>query len=160
MDQNKSKTKLVVGAIVAVVGFLSPLAIPLVANSNLSTTIKTGLSGLLALGIPEIFLAIAIAIMGKDGYDWLKSKIGKYLQPLFPPEYVSDTRYNIGLVMFSIPLIVGWSFPYLSILFPVLGHPPVWTYIALDVLFVISFYVLGGQFWYKVSALFKNTSAQ
>ena len=61
-----SKTRLLVGGTVIVVGFMSPLLIPLVASTNWSVGLKSAISGLLALGIPEVFMVIGVAILGKD----------------------------------------------------------------------------------------------
>ena len=61
MDEKKNQTenlppkgKLVTAGIIFVAGFLSPLLIPIVTSSDLSTGWKATLSGLLALGIPMI----------------------------------------------------------------------------------------------------------
>jgi hypothetical protein len=69
-----SNTRLTIGGAVIVVGFLSPLLIPLVASTNWSIGLKSAVSGLLALGIPEVFMIIGVAIVGKDGYQFLKEK--------------------------------------------------------------------------------------
>ena len=47
------KGRLILGGVVFISGFLSPLLIPLVIASDLDTGIKSLISGLLALGIPE-----------------------------------------------------------------------------------------------------------
>jgi hypothetical protein len=46
-----SKSRLIAGGTVIVVGFLSPLLIPLVALTSWSIGLKSAISGLLALGI-------------------------------------------------------------------------------------------------------------
>jgi hypothetical protein len=69
-----SNTRLTIGGAVIVVGFLSPLLIPLVASTNWSIGLISAVSGLLALGIPEVFMIIGVAIVGKDGYQFLKGK--------------------------------------------------------------------------------------
>ena len=60
------------GVIILVVGWLIPLLIPVVARTSLATGWKTIISGLLAVGIPEVFTVAAIAIMGKSGYNLIK----------------------------------------------------------------------------------------
>jgi hypothetical protein len=66
------KGRLLLGGGVFVVGQLSPLFIPLVTSSSLSTGLKSALSGLLLLGIPELAIFVAIAILGKAGFAFLK----------------------------------------------------------------------------------------
>ena len=71
-----------------------------------------------------------------------------------PPDVVSRTRYRIGLVMFLLPILFGWLAPYVSHLVPLYGaHRIVYAVIG-DVLFVVSLFVLGGDFWDKLRALF------
>ncbi|MBW1860533.1 MAG: transporter suffix domain-containing protein [Deltaproteobacteria bacterium] len=137
-----------VGLAILIVGFISPVFIPLVTASSLSTAWKTALSGLLAAGIPEIFSVVAIAIMGKSGFNYIKGRLFAFLRKHGPPDVVSRTRYHVGLVMFALPLLFGWLAPYAPHLIPVnlLG----------DIVFVSSLFILGGDFWDKVRALFTH----
>ena len=68
------KGRLVTAGIIFISGFLSPLLIPVVTSSDLSIGWKTTLAGLLALGIPELFMIIAAAVAGKEGFNYLKNK--------------------------------------------------------------------------------------
>lgn len=148
-------SKLLLGTIILVVGFMSPLLIPLVIGSDLPVSYKNILSGLLAFGIPEIFMIIAIAIMGKQGFEFIKEKTFKYLKRFAPADEVSLTRYRIGLIMFSIPIIIGIILPYSTYFLDFSKDIPVWWYLISDIIFVSSFFVLGGDFWDKLSGLFK-----
>ncbi len=150
-----SKTKLLVGGSVIVVGFMSPLLIPLVASTGWSIGLKSALSGLLALGIPEVFMIIGVAILGKDGYQFLKEKLFSFLKQFAPPDFVSLTRYRIGLIMFCLPLLLGWAGPYLAQVVADLEDITLWGYILGDLIFIGSFMVLGGNFWDKLSGLFQ-----
>jgi hypothetical protein len=57
--------------------------------------------------------------------------------------------------MFSLPIIIGIMLPYASHFFPLSKDIPVWWYLISDMIFVSSFFVLGGDFWDKLSGLFK-----
>ena len=149
------RSKLILGSIILVVGFMSPLLIPLVIGSELPLSYKNILSGLLAFGIPEIFMIIAIAVMGKQGFEFIKKKTFRYLKPFAPADEVSLTRYRIGLIMFSLPIIVALILPYSNYFLPFSKDIPLWWYIVSDIIFVSSFFVLGGDFWDKLSGLFK-----
>lgn len=151
-----NKKRLYVGASILIVGFMSPLLIPLIAATKWSIGIKGTASGLLAFGIPELFMLIAIGVMGKQGYEFLKSKLFRYLRKFAPPDSVSLVRYRIGLVLFCFPLMAGWLIPYLSSHFAFLQQPPLWVYIMGDTLFFASFFILGGDFWDKFSGLFNH----
>ena len=68
------------GLILLVVGWLSPLCIPVVTATDLPAKWKTIISGMLAVGIPEVFTILAIAIMGKSGYNRIKKAIFNFLK--------------------------------------------------------------------------------
>ena len=160
-EANQSKTtalppkgKLVTAGIIFVAGFLSPLLIPIVTSSDLSTGWKATLSGLLALGIPELFMIIAAAVAGKEGFSYIKSKIFGFLKKHGPPDTVSKTRYRIGLVLFVIPIFAGWLLPYFTQLIPSYEQNKYLISVAGDVVLITSLFVLGGDFWDKLRSLF------
>lgn len=136
---------------------MSPLLIPLVTGTDWSVGLKSTVSGLLAFGIPEIFMLLAVAIMGKQGYELIKEKAFRFLRYFATSDEVSLTRYRVGLVMFSIPLIIGITQPYLENYFLFFKEVPLWWYIISDILFISSFFVLEGDFWDKFSGLFKHS---
>lgn len=151
-----SKSRLYIGATILIIGFMSPLLIPLVATTEWSVGLKGAVSGLLAFGIPELFMLIAIGVMGKQGHEFLKSKLFKYLSKFAPPDAVSLVRYRVGLILFTLPLIMGWMHPYLGNYIAFLKDLPLWAYIIGDAMFFVSFFVLGGDFWDKFSGLFNH----
>ena len=154
-QQQIPKTRLIFGGAVIVVGFMSPLLIPLVASMDWSLGLKSAISGLLALGIPEVFMIMGVAILGKDGYQFLKEKLFGFLKQYAPPDLVSPTRYRFGLVLFCLPLLVGWTGPYLIHFIPTLKELPLFWFILGDLMFISSFFVLGGNFWDKLYGLFQ-----
>ncbi len=149
------KSRLILGGVIFISGFLSPLAIPLVTDSSLSTEWKTVISGVLLLGLPEVFMLIAITVLGKPGFDYLKSRLWKAIRPA---DKVSVTRYRIGLIMFFSPLIFGWFQPYLELWITGFEEQELRLAILGDILFASSLFVLGGGFWLKVKALFSHNN--
>lgn len=152
--QTQSGWPLRLGAIVFFVSFASPFVlVPLVVASNLSAEWKTTLSGFFAVGLPEVGMFAAVAIMGKPGFEMLKRCVLAPLARFLPADRVSPTRYRVGLLMFSIPLLYGWLGPYFE---PAVGLEMGWVWhTCLDLLFIASFFVLGGEFWDKIRALFR-----
>ena len=140
------------------VGLACPLLIPSVVASDLSAGWKTALSGLLGVGIPDVFTVAAVGVMGKDGFDALKQRAFGLLRRVAPPDHVGPIRYRIGLVMFVGPIIFAWAGPYLRPMLPWLVGPSRATAVAGDIVFVASFLVLGGDFWDKIRALFVHGS--
>lgn len=132
---------------------LPVLGIPLVAAMGLSAATVTTVSGIMLVGAEVLGIA-AVAIMGKSGYAYIKNRVFGFLKQYGPPAEVSRTRYTIGLVMFAVPVVFGWLAPYAADLVP--GYPGnEFTYaIVGDLLLLISLFVLGGDFWDKLRALF------
>jgi hypothetical protein len=91
----------------------------------------------------------------------IKERFFMFLKKHGPPDRVSLARYRIGLVMFVLPVLFGWLGPYGAHLIP--GYETHRFVVSLigDVMFIASLFVLGGDFWDKVRALFTyNARAQ
>ena len=153
-EPQKAGWRLRLGLAVLIVGFLSPLLIPLVTASGLPASWKAMVSGALAVGIPEVFSLLAIAIMGKSGFNYIKARFFDLLKKYGPADVVSRTRYRVGLVMFGLPLLFGWLAPYGPHLIPGYEQHRFAMNLGGDVLLLASLFVLGGDFWDKVRALF------
>ena len=128
--------------------------VPLVTATDVSPEWKAMLSGLLLLGIPELLWVAAAAIMGKSGFDYIKGKVFGISKRYAPPDIVSPMRYRIGLVLFLLPLLWGWLTPYVSHLVAAYEHNRLAVAFAGDLMLLTSLFVLGGDFWDKLSALF------
>lgn len=151
--ESPSKNRLILGGFIFISGFLLPLFIPIVTGSNLSTEWKAVLSGVLLLGLPEVFMLIAITILGKPGFVFLKSHLWQFIRPA---DKVSVTRYRIGLILFFSPILFGWLNPYLELWVAELEAYRIGLAITGDIIFAISLFVLGGDFWLKIKALFMH----
>lgn len=152
------RSRLLLGGGVFVLGQFSPLLVPFVVSSDLAASWKTALSGLLMLGIPELAILAAAAILGKSGYEYLKGLILRFLKRHVIPRDVGPARYYFGLVLFLVPILWGWASPYLSHLIPALEADRLSYAIAGDVLLVVSLFVLGGDFWEKLRSIFVHRS--
>jgi hypothetical protein len=84
----------------------------------------------------------------------MKSKLSGFLQKFAPPDVVSPARYHFGLVLFILPLLLGWVLPYLNYFVDLSSYLTIWVYLIGDVLFISSFFILGGNFWDKFRSLF------
>lgn len=155
-EPGTTNSRIIFGTFIFFIGFMSPLLIPFVTRTDWSVGLKSTLSGMLAFGIPEIFILLAVAVMGKQGHEFIKEKALRFLKRFAPSDEVSLTRYRIGLIMFTIPIIIGIVQPYLGSYFSFFKEIPLWWFIISDILFISSFFVLGGNFWDKLSGLFKH----
>jgi len=147
-------TRLIIGGILFVGGFLSPLLIPLVTQSDLPGNWKVFLSTGLVAGLPEVGMVLAAAVLGKQGFVLLKEKLFSLLRKHTATAAVSARRYHVGLFMFLTPLALGWLAPYVAHFFPFLASETLAPSVLLDLLFASSFLVLGAEFWEKVRSLF------
>lgn len=155
-NETVSRTRLLTGGALFVGGFLSPLLIPLVTQSDLPAKWKAILSTGLVAGLPEVGMILAVAVLGKQGFELLKRKLFALLRKHTESAVVSAGRYRFGLVLFCLPLLVGWLSPYLVRFQPALSleQGPLSPLIFMDLMFVFSFLVLGEDFWEKIRLLF------
>jgi hypothetical protein len=146
--------RLKLGVAVFILSILLPVAgIPLVPTFELSTTIAASVTAGLLVSA-EVMGIVAIAIMGKPGYLYIKSLVFGFLKRFGPPEKVSRRRYNLGLIMFVLPILFGWLSIYLADYIPVYESHHLTYAIVGDIMLLTSLFVLGGDFWDKFRALF------
>ena len=96
--------------------------------------------------------------MGKAGFQELKQHIYGYMSSMVPSAEVEvgPMRHRIGLVMFCLPLISSFLEPYIDAVAPGL-RPNNWMLQMLgDAMLIGSFFVLGGNFWEKLRALYQQ----
>jgi len=150
--------RLKLGLAIFALSIIIPLAgLPLATTMNLSATMATTVSGGLLVAA-ELLGVAAIAVMGKEGYIFIKERIFGFLKQYGPEDRVSKGRYRLGLVMFFLPLLFGWASPYLIPLVTDQDQLPLAYAILGDILFLTSFFVLGGDFWEKIRALFDQNA--
>jgi len=142
------------GVILFILGLIFPIFIPLALMIEMSAKWKTAVTGMMAVGIPDLMWIAAAAVVGKEGFKTIRNKFFGYFKKFGPPQEVSKTRYRIGLVMFVLPLLFGWLEPYTATILPGYESYRLLYNISGDVLFISSFFVLGGNFWDKLQALF------
>jgi len=135
----------VIGAGVFVLGWV--LTLVTVARASLPPS----LSGVVVFVGPKLGVVTAIAILGKPGFRYLKQLIFGYLKP---PARVSPARHRVGMVMFVSAILLGSLEPYLSVFTTDDGSPNLRYALGGDLLLVTSIFVLGGDFWDKIRALF------
>ena len=106
------------------------------------------------LVLAELLMLAGAAIAGKEGFAFIKQNVFGFLKSYGPPQRVSKTRYQIGLVMFALPLLFGWAAPYFGHHLPGYETNPIAFAIVGDLVLLISLFLLGGDFWDKLHSLF------
>ncbi len=142
------------GIFFLVLSLISPLFIPLVNATGLSVEWKATLSGLLVVVIPQLFNFLAIVFLGKSGFNYILGKVFGFFKRYALPSRVSRRRYHIGLAMFLLPHIFVWLAPYAPQLLPGYEAHRLAVHFTCDLLVLIGLFVLGGDFWDKIRALF------
>ena len=130
-----------------------PLFMPLLLLFGVSTGAVAKISGMLLIAA-EVMLVAAAALAGKEGFAYIKQRVFGLLKSYAPPETVSASRYKIGLVMFTVPLLYTFLAPYLGIFIPKQIAGNVLLAIGGDLSILISLFLLGGDFWDKLRALY------
>ena len=143
-----------VGLFFFVLGWVCPLLVPFVTRSELPMETKTLLSGFLLIGVPEIFSVISIIILGKSGFEYIKTRAFGLLKRVVPQGEVSRARYRIGLVMLLLHVIYANLTFYAPDLIPGYADARITMNLSADFLFLVTLFVLGGDFWDKLRALF------
>ena len=109
--------------------------------------------GMFWLSAPALKI-ISVAILGKPSYIYIKSFFLKHFVHVIKPYHGSRLRYNIGLILFCLPLIPTYIMAYAPRVFSENFSLRLILNISFDVIFIISLFVLGGDFWDKLKALF------
>jgi hypothetical protein len=150
------KRRLVIGVAVFIAGWVVGLGlIPVVGNADLTEALKATLSGMLLLVVPKVFLLIAVAIMGKPGFAYLKSLVAGQFRRMAPPATVSARRYRIGLILLFTPMVLSSLADYMALyLIPLRQQYPYLAAMWGDMVLLLGLFVLGGDFWDKLRALF------
>jgi hypothetical protein len=150
----KNKLRFHLGLFCYVMAWILPLFGFLVARLDLSPAVKASIIGLMTLGIPEILVVLAVVCLGKENLMVIKDKILAWLRLIKPSGMVSRWRYRVGLVMFLLPLIPTYVMAYLPQWLPDHSSQRLYLNLAADFMFLSSLFVLGGDFWDKLRALF------
>lgn len=149
-----AKVKLFIGIALFALSILIPLLGIWVAQTQLPVAIKTVIIGILTFGGPEILAVLAVAVLGKEAFDLLAGKVFAVLGKLAPKGSVSRHRYKIGLLIFVFSFVPSYILSYCPTLVP---EDPPWRIISCilaDIMLVASLFILGGDFWDKLRALF------
>jgi hypothetical protein len=146
------KGRIVAGVSVFALGWLVTLVtVAIITASSLTTSAQATMSGIVVFIGPKIGVLAAIAILGKPGFNYLKTKVFGFLKP---PAEVGPVRYRIGVVMFVAAMLCGLLERYLGYFVANEIALEIRASLAIDVLLLASILVLGGDFWDKIRALF------
>ena len=145
--------RLKLGVALLILGLVMPAGTLIVASTDWPIAVKTVVGGILLFGF-EIVLVPAVALMGKDNFERIWAGAMRLLKALKPAGNVGKTRYTVGLYMLVGPTLYAWIASYAPSWLPQDYVMRVWVNLGLDLITLASLFVLGGDFWDKVRALF------
>jgi hypothetical protein len=150
-----ANTRLKLGIAFAVGGNILFFTSAWIAWMPWSGAFKAGLWAVLFFA-PEVGTLIGAAIMGKENFDRFKALTLAFFARVKPAGNVSLLRHRIGLGMFLLPLLPAYIMAYKPEWLPDSSALRWQVKAATDVIFIASFFVLGGDFWDKLHALFTH----
>ena len=130
-----------------------PILLPILPMVGVSTQAVAAFTGVMVV-VAEVLMLAAAAIAGKDGFAYIKQRIFGFIKSHGPPQVVSAARYKTGLVMISLPLLYAFLSPYLAKYIPGWTDHRVVYAVVGDILILVGLFLLGGNFWDKLRALF------
>jgi len=146
--------KFYLGVLLFGLSFLLPLLSFWIASLPLPVAVKGTVIGIVTVGGPEVLIVAAVALLGKQAFDLITTKVLTFLGRFAPQGSVSRTRYKLGLVLFILPVIPSYIMSYAPHLLPDESQARLYVSIGSDLMFVVSLFVLGGDFWDKLRSLF------
>ncbi len=151
--QVKVGWRLKVGFAMFIASIVWPVFMPVLMLFGVSTGAVAKVSGMLLVAA-EVMLVAAAAITGKEGFTYIKQRVFGLLKSYGPPKTVSASRYKIGLVLFTVPLLFAFLAPYFGKFFSQQVAGNLLLAITADLSLLISLFLLGGEFWEKLRALY------
>jgi|SRR5271166_5585692 len=130
------------------------LLIPIASAAGWSTPQIGSLWGVVFI-VNKLCLVTAIAVLGKPGFNHLKRLLFGVLRKLGPPQQVGIRRYRLGLILIMVPVLMTWAEPYAKAILGAASSYGLLEDLPLEMLLVIGLFLLGGEFWDKVRALFR-----
>jgi len=141
------RSRLVAGAGMFAIGWIATLAALSIVRAS---PLPSSIAAIVLFVGPKIGVIAAIAILGKPGFAYLKKLVFGYLKPAAE---VSPARHRVGIVMFVGAMLFSFLEPY-GLFHPGSAAPGIRYSLAVDLLLVASVFILGGNFWDKIRALF------
>ena len=149
----KAGWRIKTGFTIFIASIVWPVLLPVLPLLGLSTKFIAALTGVMIVAA-EVMMVIAAAIAGKKGFIYIKQRLSGFIKSYGPPQVVSATRYKIGLIVIAMPLLYALLSPYIGKYIPGMASNRVVYAVAGDILLLVGLFLVGGDFWDKLRALF------
>lgn len=137
---------MVLALVMPVLALLVPLLGWSVAQSALAV-------GLLIAGGPEVVCLLAVALLGKETFQYFTYRAKKLLRRTVLDTPASKARYYVGLGINLASWLPLYLYGYMPEVLPA-GHSRIAILAGADIVFIASMFVMGGEFWGKFRRIF------
>jgi len=151
--ESPSNWRLKAGIAVLVLAMALPLSALLVPLLNLPMAQSALIAGTLVAGAPEVLMLLAVALLGRQNFDRIVGAAKKFFFTTFFASPVSRQRYYAGLAVCVLSIVPLYLVGYVPSSMPT-GDNRIVILAAADVAFILSIFVMGGEFWEKFRRLF------
>ena len=141
------------GVTAIILSVVMPLGAFIVPVLGLPTAQSALLAGLLVAGAPEVLCILAIALLGQDTFQYFVHKAKAAFRRAILDRPASKLRYYTGLAI----ILLSWLPAYIYAYFPTAlpgGNVRIYILAGMDLAFVASVFLMGGEFWEKVRRIF------
>jgi hypothetical protein len=154
-DKIKKDWKFYLGITFLILSFIVPFMGFIVPLFGLGTTSSAILIGLFAIGGPELMMLLAVVFLGKRMMHLFKKAFYKIFKRKAVVRAVSRTRHYFGLVLLFGSVVPLYLNAYLIDYLPKDIHMRHYVLVGADLVFILSFFILGGDFWENFKNLLK-----
>jgi len=151
--ESASNWRLKAGIAVLVLALALPLCALFVPLLELPMAQSALLGGGLVAGAPEVLMLLAAALLGRQNFDRIVGSAKKFFFTTFFASPVSRRRYYAGLAVCVLSIVPLYVAGYASSWMPA-GNSRIVVLAAADLAFILSIFVMGGEFWEKFRRLF------
>ncbi|MCI0666407.1 MAG: transporter suffix domain-containing protein [Acidobacteria bacterium] len=141
------------GIAALILSIIMPVFALLVPLLGLSLAKSAVIVGILVAGAPEVMALIAIALLGKESFQYFVYLAKKAFREAVIVKPASKERYYFGLIL----SLASWSPLYLYGYFPDVlpsGNTRIYILATADLIFIFSMFIMGGEFWGKCRRIF------
>ena len=130
-----------------------PLVALFVPLLGLPTAQSVVLAGVLVAGGPEVLSIVAVGLLGRETFQYFAHLAKRVLRRAFIDRPASRARYYIGLAIILLSWIPSYIYAYFPNAMPG-GNARIYILAGMDLAFVASVILMGGEFWEKVRRIF------
>jgi hypothetical protein len=142
-----------IGVGLMVVALVMPVFALLVPLLDLSVAQSVVAVGVLVGGGPEVICLLAVALLGKETFQYFTYRTKLLLRRTILQTPASKTRYYFGLAINLASWLPLYLYGYMPDALPS-GQSRIAILAGADIVFIASMFVMGGEFWGKFRRIF------